>query len=312
MTDTNIRHTKRSKHYRAPVMLNHRTMMRIGLGVILSMGIVFVSGYVVGFQKAEKTLRTQTPSTVPGIEVAIALPLPEPMMSDPRKIKPNTPLFTEPGETVDVDNPDEEQLAKHEEKQSADLPAIRENKLEARSEARQLEKLAKIEKVKVPSKLVGKLEGQLVVMSENTQNAAHTSIPKTSAPILMGRAIEEAIGGPAESDPAMIMNGDKASQVAIYDNATEETASYSIQVGMFGLLENAERKVEELITVDLSAYLVEYMNKQSKLRYKVCFGYFADRKSAINALVIYKKELAGSGYVIPLKPSKDSISKTPV
>jgi hypothetical protein len=279
-------------------------MMRIGLGVILSMGIVFVSGYVVGFQKAEKTLRTQTPSTVPGIEVAIALPLPEPMMSDPRKIKPNTPLFTEPGETVDVDNPDEEQLAKHEEKQSADLPAIRENKLEARSEARQLEKLAKIEKVKVPSKLV--------VMSENTQNAAHTSIPKTSAPILMGRAIEEAIGGPAESDPAMIMNGDKASQVAIYDNATEETASYSIQVGMFGLLENAERKVEELITVDLSAYLVEYMNKQSKLRYKVCFGYFADRKSAINALVIYKKELAGSGYVIPLKSSKDSISKTSV
>jgi cell division septation protein DedD len=291
-------------------------MMRIGLGVILSMGIVFVSGYVVGFQKAEKTLRAQTPSTVPGIEVAIALPLPEPMMSDPRKMKPNTPLFTDPGETVDVDNPDEEQLAKHEEKQSADLPTIRENKLEARSEARsearQLDKLAGLEKVKVPSKLVGKLEGQLVVMSENTQNAAHTSIPKTSAPILMGRAIEEAIGGPAESDPAMIMNGDKASQVAIYDNATEETASYSIQVGMFGLLENAERKVEELITVDLSAYLVEYMNKQSKLRYKVCFGYFADRKSAINALVIYKKELAGSGYVIPLKSSKDSISKTSV
>jgi cell division septation protein DedD len=156
--------------------------------------------------------------------------------------------------------------------------AEKETKPEARLKTSQIENPAKPEKAEIEAR------------SEKTQNTAQTPQPTN---------MTGAIGDPADSEPEQ---GNENGQVAIYDNANEETASYSIQVGIFGLLENAERKLEELMAVDLSAYLVEYMNKQSKMRYKVCFGYFADRKSAMNALVIFEKELAGSGYVISLKP----------
>ena len=85
--------------------------------------------------------------------------------------------------------------------------------------------------------------------------------------------------------------------LTIVDDATEETARYSIQVGMYKSFDNAASKVEKLINSDLSAYINDYKNKQDETRYNVRFGYFSSFSSGQQALAIYENNFAGSGYV---------------
>ena len=277
MADTNIRHTKNGKHYKAPVMLAHRTMMKLGMGAILTMGIMFASGYVVGFKKAENKVNEQIQALESqGVESHRIRPLPALANSDAEKIESQTQLLADSVEIADAGSSEGQQVVEPE----AAGRDVNQRTINVAAGAAEKEL---------------KLEGE-------TENRQHTE-QASSIMVAAGAG-----GGPVESESGLNTMG----QIVIDDNANVETAGYSIQVGMFQLRENAERKVEELIAVDLRAYLVEYTNRQKKLRYKVFFGYFADRKSAVSALVKYEKEMAGSGYVTPLPPSKNAISKSPV
>ena len=75
-------------------------------------------------------------------------------------------------------------------------------------------------------------------------------------------------------------------------------AKYSIQVGMYGRLDNAEIMVGKLKAKDLQAYVTDYVNKKSEVRFNVKFGYFLDKKSANSALVYYKEIQKGDGYLV--------------
>lgn len=262
MSDTHIRHMRRSRHYMAPVLLDHHSLKKLGLSMVLALLVVFLGGYVVGFNKAEVKLAAHI-ETLP-------IELPAPVAENPVDMEPQLPLLAEPGEMIDVDRADETQAA-----------SVKEViKIVQDSQSEVIEKPVQVAMKKLKSAAA--------------QEAEQTDV-KEKQTLSTGAPRPLAIGGPAESDP-----GQEVEQL-IQDTATEEGATYSIQVGMYGQLENAERKVEELIATDLSAYLTDYMNKQNKIRYNVRFGYFANRSSARQALATYEKVLSGSGYIVRLQ-----------
>lgn len=264
MSDTHIRHTRRSKHYMSPVLLDHRSLKRLGLSTVLALVIVFLSGYVVGFKKAEVKLASHIETLSIDVPVLVAATFAD--------MEPQPPMLTEPGETIDVDSADDEREVS----------------------VRGVINVAQIspgEVIKKSPKIVVKNINPRIAHNVEQKGIEEKQIfpADTSYPL--------AIGGPAESDP------EQEIEQLIQDTATEENAAYSVQVGMYGRLENAERIVEELIATDLSAYLTDYMNRKNEIRYNVRFGYFADRRSARGALATYEKELSGSGYIVRLQPS---------
>lgn len=112
-----------------------------------------------------------------------------------------------------------------------------------------------------------------------------------------------------ESDPEETGFNEAADQVAeieeamteIVDNASEEDARYSIQVGMYKKIDNAANRVEELLSENLNAYIHEYKNTNDETRYNVRFAYFSSFSSAGEALKIYQQHYVGSGYIARIK-----------
>ena len=55
------------------------------------------------------------------------------------------------------------------------------------------------------------------------------------------------------------------------------------------------------------AYVTDYTNKKNEIRYNVRFGYFSDKKSALETLARFKTSQNGDGYLV--KFSSDNIVK---
>jgi len=77
-----------------------------------------------------------------------------------------------------------------------------------------------------------------------------------------------------------------------------DKVNYSIQVGMYGNIINAENMVKMLLVQNLNAYISDYKNKKDEVRYNVRFGYFQDKRSAISKLNRYKNLGNGDGYLV--------------
>lgn len=73
---------------------------------------------------------------------------------------------------------------------------------------------------------------------------------------------------------------------------------YSVQVGMYGRLLNAENMMKMLQAQQYDAYVSDYTNKKNEIRYNVRFGYFADKKSALARLKKFKADQQGDGYLV--------------
>jgi len=73
---------------------------------------------------------------------------------------------------------------------------------------------------------------------------------------------------------------------------------YSVQVGMYGRLLNAENMVKMLQAQQYDAYVSDYTNKKNEIRYNVRFGYFTDKKSAIARLKKFRAEQKSDGYLV--------------
>lgn len=104
---------------------------------------------------------------------------------------------------------------------------------------------------------------------------------------------------------------DSGSQILDADSEALKKIKYSIQVGTYGSLANAENMVRKLQTQKLDAYVSEYSNKKNKTLYNVRFGYFIDKKSAVSALDEYKSGKISDGYLVRLA-AKDTTSTAEV
>ncbi len=86
--------------------------------------------------------------------------------------------------------------------------------------------------------------------------------------------------------------------VASLTSAELNNIKYSIQVGIYGRLINAENMMRMLQAQHLDAYVSDDTSKKNEIRYNVRFGYFVDRKSATSALKNYVNKQKGDGYLV--------------
>jgi len=263
----------------APVLLDHRSMKRIILTMALSLVTVFLSGYLVGFQKAE--LRLTAPP------VALNLALPEPEIIGPVQIEPQIPMLALPGESVDVDRADDASTLVMQQTVTP-VPTVS-------PEPAKPVQLAQANADTRPGAAIPK-DAAIPKQTEGAQEAENLKQTLTEPAKEPERPASLAIGGPVVVESGLDV---------MQDNASEESAEYTIQVGMYGLQENAERRVEELQVAELSAYLTDYQNKNNETRYNVRFGYYADKRSANAALAMYQKEMNGSGYIVRFRKAEN-------
>ncbi len=107
-----------------------------------------------------------------------------------------------------------------------------------------------------------------------------------------------------------VKNNGRPADVSIVSIFTSDELSkikYSIQVGVYGRLINAENMMRLLQAQKYDAYVTDYTNKKNEIRYNVRFGYFSDKKSALETLAEFKTSQQGDGYLV--KFSSDNIVK---
>ena len=105
--------------------------------------------------------------------------------------------------------------------------------------------------------------------------------------------------GNSAAGQSFVDTGSQATLLPVLPSASElSMAKYSVQVGMYGSLQNAQSMVERLREQGLQAYVSEYFNSKNQRRYNVRFGFFADKTNALAMLEQYKSRQQGDGYLV--------------
>lgn len=265
-----------------PVLLDQRTLFKSGVTVSIGMLAVFFCGYFIGQQR---------PVTGNGMELnqTIALALPRPAHADTAEYGPRLPRDQAPGADIDVDSPDDTAAAGG----AAETAVSSYNEYGVDAAIKQT-----TDSIETPAAEHSAEQG-----TEPMQLAS-----LASAPIVFDAGVE--VGGAVETDQNLSTGTTEQPAVdgtspnntsAIVDTAGAEDARYTIQVGVFADADNAARRISELESLQLSAYLNEYTNKREEARFNVRFGYFNNKSSALAALGIFENDLSGSGFVTRIR-----------
>ena len=264
----------------APILIDKRDLIKLGLISVLTTVIVFAAGFLSGYQQAETFYAAGS-----DIET-LALPVQAVLLES--DVEPQLPDIIVAGAEIDVDQP---QVENANAKNSA-------------------------------------VASKVNTSSNNEKESKTNELPASKKPASRERQGKSA--NKASSDDKNIINKNK--QFSIKDYSKKETVTstgfqnesgehtaakepgfmvvtsltsaelnsikYSIQVGMYGRLINAENMVKMLQAQHLDAYVSGYTSKKNKNRYNVRFGYFVDKKSAITALNNYKNKKNGDGYLV--------------
>ncbi len=279
----------------SPVLLDHRNLKWIWLSVGLLVAMTFFGGYILGFEKSNnKWLAKLDP---------VEITLPNALFSDLIAVEPQIPEIVEPGASIDVDNVDAPVIEKvvaiaaKVESPIIESTSIEEKPLKSKFENNTVQ--LDDEQKKTALESYADVSSTPINTTSETVPVAFTTTTETG---LVSSYGVPGIGGPAQHEQNVESSSDLLIEtVDIVDDATEETARYSIQVGMYKSFDNAAAKVEQLINSDLSGYLQDYKNKNDEMRYNVRFGYFNAFSNAEQALAIYQKSYSGSGYIARFK-----------
>jgi len=252
----------------SPVLLDHRNLKWIWLSVGLLVALTFFGGYIMGFEKSNnKWLARLDPTEIT---------LPDALLADLSVIEPQVPEVMEPGATIDVDSVDVSEL------KDADA-IVYAHEAPAVTVVSQKVSLQPVVENSVDEAVVANTDPVVAVQSvPEPEEQVEDVVVQTSS------VNEPEAESPVEAD-------------SIIDDASEESARYSIQVGMYKSFDNAAARVEELLNSNLSAYINDYKNKNDEIRYNVRFGFFSSFSGALKALKVYEQNYQGSGYVAKIK-----------
>jgi len=144
---------------------------------------------------------------------------------------------------------------------------------------------------------------------ETTMLADGISKDSTPAPALENSSESKIISAPhkaeQDKDDLMVEVPADVSVVSTFTSDELRKIKFSIQVGMYGRLINAENMMKTLRAQHYDAYVSDYTNEKNEIRYNVRFGYFSDKKSAISMLREFKAKQESDGYLV--KFSADNI-----
>ncbi len=291
----------------APILLDNRGLLKAGIVLLLGFALVFSGGFITGYQKAVRQQAELTRQH--GMAIPAAEEIDEQVLAV--QLASRQPAVTAPGELIDVDEPDAN--AEHDDKAviadtdisghidvSPDQSPIPFSAITAESVINKTGKSA-IKKTGGTDVEPAKADVRQSGMVQSAANKAHimkSDTGKSDAHIAVKpvpKITQKSTLSKAEPDLPV-------------PEVARAQARYSIQVGMYGRKENAEKLSESLTAQGLNAYVSEYMNKKQQPRYNVRFGYFKNKKSALKALQQYVNNQDGSGYLVRLKQPAETES----
>ena len=277
----------------APLLIDSKDVVKLSLIAVLLVLAVFAGGFLSGYQQAAAFY-------LAGSEVQ-ALSLPEHTASDENDIESQAPKVTAAGEEIDVDRPKsiikttktKSTIAKSKQsklpvgsKESASARADKTNTATVRTANTKADK-TKADKTKTARKKTASQKTKIL-----PQPAGDVDVKTADKPVA-DALVESGI----DSGKQKIVVSDVYKNTVL--SAEDLNAiKYTIQVGMYGRLVNAENMMQMLLAQQFDAYITDYTNKKSEVRYNVRFGYFSDKRSAINDLKKFKSKQKGDGYLV--------------
>jgi len=238
----------------APILIDNRGLIKLGLISLLTVFVVFSAGYFIGYQKA--TVFYSTTSEIENLE------LPEHNLVDASNIAPHNPESIIAGEEIDVDQPA--------------VPRI----VDAQDQSNNVAVIKPAETTVISLK-----------------NFADVDLPSEKSIEVEQQTSSKSI---QSSDSSMGDNSNDTKKLDVSNLTNNELnkIKYSVQVGVYGNLINAENKMKTLQAQQFDAYVADYKNKKDEIRYNVRFGYYADKQAAISGLKRYKDVEKGDGYLV--------------
>jgi len=266
----------------APILIDHRGLIKIGFISVSTAVLVFVSGFFTGYQRASVIYQ-------PGSEQAL-LALPDIVAGSAADIEQKKPDLIAAGEDIDVDRPAE----KGEEKINTEVinsaPVISKQALNPGSVEKPLVVTSSVTVNKV-------IETNIYRGSQINGATDEVDIRNSNDHEVSEKKKITAFNGYTH-DSSLATKEKSPAQLLAADSAALQKNNYSIQVGTYGRLANAENMVKMLQSKNFEAYVSEYSNKKNIRLYNVRFGYFVDKKTAISALDEYKSSQRGDGYLV--------------
>jgi cell division septation protein DedD len=251
----------------APILIDSRDLIKFGFISVLTAMAVFSAGFLSGHEQAASFYLEGS--------VQEPLSLPEKISTIESDLGQKIPAVIDAGEEIDVDQP-----------QSKAYSSLASN----------------IKTAAIDSALAVENEfgGEALVTDKNI-NAEIENVQKMSNEAGITVTSEENISKSTAGNDSINAAADLNYQAVVANSFTEDELSkikYSIQVGMYGRLINAENMMELLQEQQLNAYVSDYTNNKKEVRYNVRFGYFVDKKAALSALREYKRSQNGDGYLV--------------
>jgi len=240
----------------APILIDNRGLIKLGLISLLTVLVVFRVGYFSGYQKA--SVFYTTTSEIENLE------LPERNFVDANNIDPHSPETVIAGEEIDVDQP------------------VMIDVVEAQNQS-------------------NKNNFALIVSAESSKAPAKKLVAINPSPKISIVDVQQTPSKSNKSpDSSRVDNSNDAKNVDVSRLTNDELneIKYSVQVGVYGNLINAENMMKILQTRQFDAYVGDYKNKKNEIRYNVRFGYFTNKQSAIKGLNRYKQVEKSDGYLV--------------
>lgn len=262
----------------APILIDNRGLIKLGLFSVLTTVIVFAAGFFSGYQQATTFYAT-------GSEIeTLALPVQTVLLEG--DVEPQLPDTIVAGADIDVDQPQVESKTNTKNSAVESKPSTSSN----------------IEKVNKTKTNVTPVSTKLVSLEQaskpnNKVSSDNKNIINKNNQFSIKEAVTS-ISFQNESDESAATTKPDLMVVASLTPAELNNIKFSIQVGIFGRLINAESMMRMLQAQHLDAYVSDYISKKNENRYNVRFGYFVDKKSALSALKNYKNKQKGDGYLV--------------
>jgi len=258
----------------APILIDSRDLIKFGFISVLTAMAVFSAGFLSGHEQAASFYLEGS--------VQEPLSLPEKISTIESDLGQKIPAVIDAGEEIDVDQPQSKAYSS-----LATTIKINENK----NDPHAIDSAIAVE---------NEFGGEALVTDKNI-NAEIENVQKMSNEAGITVTSEENISKSNAGNDSINAAADLNYQAVVANSFTEDELSkikYSIQVGMYGRLRNAENMMELLQEQQLNAYVSDYTNNKKEVRYNVRFGYFVDKKAALSALREYKRSQNGDGYLV--------------
>ncbi len=253
----------------APLLIDSRDLLKFVLVSVVAVITVFASGVFVGHQRAATYYQA-------GSDVH-PLPLPERTVVAESALESQLPVEVEAGEFIDVDHPG-----------SSVKPVTKDASAQTM--------------MTVPPKVTAKQKNDKAVPAKIKTQYKDDAVTKVETSIPSKKRAKENSQMNAGNTEKHVFSvqPDTANASVVTSVRTDnfDDIKYSIQVGMYGRLVNAENMMKMLQIEQYEAYITDYSNRKNETRYNVRFGYFPDRKSALASLEKFKSDNNGDGYLV--------------